>query len=423
MRSSGYVEGSSSTTSAPNNSWFGTGDVGQWTGGILRVIDRRTNVIKLSQGEFVELGKLELLFSRARHIHRIFIYADSFKASVVAIVLPSLECTCMTTEQVNSLVMSEIQEIARTANLRAFEIPCAAFVDRNSEWTASNGCLTEANKVLRRGIISKYKSHIDSLYVRAAVSKELTKLSQTLSIDSTGLTFSQLGGDSLSAVRVLNSLRAQAIQVSYDDLIRNPFGHVSAVSDDLSVMLHADYVTLESEEKKMQELIVREIPSTQAQPNTEIANILLTGCTGFLGTHLLAALLSCYPTAKIYCLTRDVQKLPTLHDRLIPICGDLSKQLLGLSEEVFDSLCKNIDIVFHNGCNVNHLLPYEELYNTNVRPIFDIVRLAVRHHLKPVSHISSVSFYSRQHTRKNGYGTSKVHLECSFFLTSVVGCR
>ena len=65
-----------------------TGDVGISEGeGRLRLIDRRKNFFKLSQGEFVAAQKLEALYETLPEIDQIVIHGDSTMDSVIAIVV------------------------------------------------------------------------------------------------------------------------------------------------------------------------------------------------------------------------------------------------------------------------------------------------------------------------------------------------
>jgi len=133
--------------------------------------------------------------------------------------------------------------------------------------------------------------------------------------------------------------------------------------------------------------------------------ILLTGVTGFLGIYLLHELLN-QTTADIYCLVRAEStsagrhKIETklkeffLYDdrypaRIIPICGDLSRPLLGLTQSQFQQMAQQIDTIYHNGALVNHLYPYALLKAANVSGTQEILRLATQVKLKPVHYIST----------------------------------
>ena len=141
----------------------------------------------------------------------------------------------------------------------------------------------------------------------------------------------------------------------------------------------------------------------------EPKSIFLTGATGFLGAYLLRELLH-KTTADIYCLIRcgnsedgknRLQKHlefyllweETFSSRIIPVVGDLSKPLLGLSEGDFNELAGIIDIIYHNGAWVNSARPYSILKPANVLGTQEVIRLASILQTKPVHFISTLGFF------------------------------
>lgn len=148
-------------------------------------------------------------------------------------------------------------------------------------------------------------------------------------------------------------------------------------------------------------------PDTLPPQITTPTSILLTGATGFLGALLLWELLQ-QTQADIYCLVRaqDIesgkQKLRNtlesysiwdagLGDRLIPVIGELSQPLLGLTEQQFQQFASHIDVIYHNGAFVNFTLPYAALKAANGLGTQEVLRLASLIKLKPVHFISSTS--------------------------------
>ncbi len=142
-------------------------------------------------------------------------------------------------------------------------------------------------------------------------------------------------------------------------------------------------------------------------------NILLTGATGFVGAFLLHELLQA-TKAKIHCLIRakntelardkikKVSKSYNLYqqwqesfsNRIIPIVGDLSQPLLGLSQSQFQQLSTEIDTIYHNGAWVHHTSPYSLLKATNVLGTQEVLRLACKNKVKPVHFISTISVFA-----------------------------
>jgi amino acid adenylation domain-containing protein/thioester reductase-like protein/non-ribosomal peptide synthase protein (TIGR01720 family) len=138
--------------------------------------------------------------------------------------------------------------------------------------------------------------------------------------------------------------------------------------------------------------------------------IFLTGATGFVGAFLLHELLH-RTSANIYCLVRSSDaesgkhKLqshlesyllwnPSFNERIIPVAGDLSKPLLGLSHQQFQFLASEIDLIYHNGAAINLVYPYSVLKATNVLGTQEILRLASQLQVKPVHYISTLSVLS-----------------------------
>ncbi|AVH69221.1 thioester reductase domain-containing protein [Nostoc sp. 'Lobaria pulmonaria (5183) cyanobiont'] len=146
------------------------------------------------------------------------------------------------------------------------------------------------------------------------------------------------------------------------------------------------------------------------QPTVEPSCILLTGATGFVGAFLLYELLQ-QTSCDVYCLIR-ANSTELAHNklrnylesyllweegfssRIIPVIGDLSQPLLGLSESQFHELADTIDVIYHNGAWVHHASPYSLLKATNVLGTQEVLRLACQTKVKPVHLISATSVFS-----------------------------
>lgn len=136
--------------------------------------------------------------------------------------------------------------------------------------------------------------------------------------------------------------------------------------------------------------------------------IFLTGATGFLGAFLLQELLL-KTEANVYCLVRtdpesgkiriknNLKSYEIWHedftDKIIPVQGDLSQPLLGLSSQDFQKMSSIIDVIYHNAAWINYVYPYSALKPTNVLGTQEILRLASQQKIKPVHYISTIAVF------------------------------
>lgn len=145
------------------------------------------------------------------------------------------------------------------------------------------------------------------------------------------------------------------------------------------------------------------------EPKEKPESIFVTGGTGFLGAFLIQELLH-QTEADIYCLVRaaDAESgknrlLQNLQEyevwdeqygsRIIPVAGDLSKPLLGLSNEQFELLAAKIDSIYHSAALLNYVYPYSGMKAANVLGTQEIIRLASTVKRKPLHHVSSIAVF------------------------------
>jgi thioester reductase-like protein len=123
--------------------------------------------------------------------------------------------------------------------------------------------------------------------------------------------------------------------------------------------------------------------------------VFITGTTGFAEAFLLNELLATYPlSCKFICLVRCnkssmnpfdriYQNMSSLYlwkeeyrDRIIAIQGYLTEEKFGLDNQTYEKLAEQIDIIFHCDAIVNFILPYSQLYGSNVFGTREIIHLA-----------------------------------------------
>jgi len=78
---SGYLKDEAKTREVMDeDNWLHTGDIGRWTPhNTMKIIDRKKNMYKLSQGEYIAPEKIEDAYSRCQFVSQVFVYGDSYK--------------------------------------------------------------------------------------------------------------------------------------------------------------------------------------------------------------------------------------------------------------------------------------------------------------------------------------------------------
>lgn len=152
---------------------------------------------------------------------------------------------------------------------------------------------------------------------------------------------------------------------------------------------------------------------------SESENIFLTGATGFLGAFLIRDILNRNGKTTVFCLVRcsDIYsgleriKANMQHykcwkneyrTRITVIKGDLIKPHFGVDDDVWQTLCANIDSVIHCGAVLNFLYPYSAMKSSNVLSTVEALRLCTTGKMKYMNYISSYSVYDNpSHFGKN----------------------
>ncbi|GAM20428.1 hypothetical protein SAMD00019534_036030 [Acytostelium subglobosum LB1] len=175
----GYFKDDAKTQQDFKDGWFATGDIGRWNrDGSLSIIDRKKNIFKLSQGEYVAVERVEGALLNSQWVAQVFIYGDSQKANLVAIVHPhpdkveewaklkgivaSFEQLCSNRE-LNQIVLKDMESTARQTKLFGFEIPKRVHLISEA-FSDVNGLLTPSFKLKRQQIKDRYKHAIDDMY-------------------------------------------------------------------------------------------------------------------------------------------------------------------------------------------------------------------------------------------------------------------
>lgn len=453
----GYYKKPEATASVMTEDGFlKTGDIMEQRGPDHLVwVDRRGNVIKLSQAEFVAVGPLETTYlGNSSLIEQCFVYGSSYRSYLLAVVVPDIEVARAelgedpTDAQLRELVLREMKEVARKAELKNFEIPRDVIIERE-RFTYENGLLSSARKPLRPNLKRKYADRLESMYedMDRQQQAELARLREggggsvvervagafkanlglaKLEIDNPR-SFGDLGGDSLGAVG-LSLLFEEMFEVSVPvSAILHPAASVAWLAEMIERLMagegvtmadvHPDSDVLRAEDLKLYKVLDEATltgAADAAPPVQEIRNILLTGANGFLGRFLCLEWLehAAARDGKVYCIARGKnepearQRIENAFDKgdadlksrfdrladqhLVVLCGDLAERQLGLNAAQYAELAEQVDHIVHPAALVNHRLSYENLFAPNVMGTAELIGLALTKKLKRFDYISTV---------------------------------
>ncbi len=447
----GYYKRAETTADVfDDDGYYRTGDVfAEVAPDRLVYVDRRNNVLKLAQGEFVALAKLEAVFGNSPLVRQIYLYGNSAQPYLLAVVVP----TDVNTSK--AAIAESLQQAARQAGLQSYEVP-RDFIIEATPFSLENGLLTGIRKLAWPKLKQRYGERLEQLYADLAEGQanELTELRRSgarapalqtvsraaaamLGAAKSDLTpdahFTDLGGDSLSALtfgNVLHEIFDVDVPVG---VIVSPANDLAAVADYVegqrqgakrpsfasvhgrgAVQVHAADLTLDKFIDEATLAAAADLP----QPSREVRTVLLTGATGFLGRYLALQWLERmnFVDGKVIALVRarsdedararldktfgvgSAHGGPTLleHYRQLAanhlevVAGDKGEANLGLDPQTWQRLADTVDLIVDPAALVNHVLPYSELFGPNALGTAELVKLALTGKIKPYTYVSTI---------------------------------
>lgn len=162
--------------------WFYTGDIGEFLPkGLLRIIDRKKDLVKLQNGEYVSLGKVETVLKTHPLVDNVCVCGSSLSTFIVALIQPN---EAALKQKAKSLSIDENQSLAQLcqnpilhnavaneltthctkSNLAKYEVPLKYKLCKEV-WTPEMDLVTAALKIRRIQIQKFYQEDIQNMYL------------------------------------------------------------------------------------------------------------------------------------------------------------------------------------------------------------------------------------------------------------------
>ena len=295
------------------------------------VIDRRKDVLKLSQGEFVAVGPLGTVFEGGSAVlKQVYLYGNSVRSYLLAVIVPDEKAVqtllgdTPKDNDIRALIQDELRAVGKAENLKSFEIP-RDFIIEHEPFSQENGLLSSVRKRLRPALKRKYGAQLETIYA-AAENRQKDEIAELKRADSPlspaekigkvleaqlGLTavdvssdrnFAQWGGDSLGAVLFGLSLEdIFGVEVQPNTLL-SPTGSIAAwasyIEHALSGEARVSFASIHGEDAThlslsdlclsnfMDKTTLDAAKHLKASEPPDAQTVLITGANGFLGRFI-----------------------------------------------------------------------------------------------------------------------------------------
>ncbi|CAN1778654.1 Long chain acyl-CoA synthetase 4 [Linum perenne] len=176
---SGYYKREDLTEEVLIDGWFHTGDVGEWQpDGSMKIVDRKKNIFKLSQGEYVAVENLENIYGSTPGIDSIWVYGNSFESFLIGVVNPNQPAlekwaqengisedfrTLCENPKAKEHILEELTKIGKEKKLKGFELLKGVHLEPEP-FDMERDLLTPTYKKKRPQLLKYYQNVIDNLY-------------------------------------------------------------------------------------------------------------------------------------------------------------------------------------------------------------------------------------------------------------------
>ncbi len=403
----------------PGARMYRSGDLVWWgADGQLRYLGRADEQVKI-RGYRIELGEVQAALAGVEGVEQAVVIAREDRPGDKRLV-------GYVTESVTGAVDPAEARAGLAERLPAYMVPAAVVV-------AAALPLTVNGKLDTRALPApEYTDTGDGYRAPANPTEEILAgiYARVLGLERVGVddSFFDLGGDSLSAMRVIAAIntgldaglavRAMFEAPSVRSLSQQLGRHGSAAGPSFASVHGGDTTEVRAGDLTLDKFIDATTltgASTLPRPSVEVRTVLLTGATGFLGRYLALEWLERMDLVggTLICLVRgkddedarrrldktfdsgDPELLRHFQelaaDHLEVIAGDKVEANLGLDQQTWQQLADIVDLIVDPAALVNGVLPYSELFGPNVVGTAELIRMALTTKLKTYSYVSTLN--------------------------------
>lgn len=407
---------------------YRTGDIGKWTPEGIELCGRRDNQVKI-RGFRVEPEEIEHCLRGSGLSRQLAVVIDEQRRILVYATQPLNEqaesglreyAERLLPDYMRPTFYQWLPEMPYTANGK---VDRQALLKRPRELPQAHQRLTPNNTI---------ETRLLTLW------SELLELSEEQI--STDDSFFNLGGHSILLSRLLLAVREQFGRgIPINRFIEMPtLQRLAQLVSGASLVTNSLDPQAEHDARRELQLDIR--PLAQLG---DVHKVIVTGANGFLGVHLVEALLA-WGASEVACLVR-CSATQSAHERFLQALeenrlgsldlsrvkvfdADLRRPQLGLSNSDFGYLDTQYGALVHNAAQVNHVLDYQALAADNIEPLFECLRLCEGRRKKIFNFISTLSACSAiasdgQVLEQDAVQTPPIYLRNGYNLSKWVGER
>ncbi|MCR8642739.1 amino acid adenylation domain-containing protein [Paenibacillus sp. N1-5-1-14] len=365
---------------AENDRIYKSGDIVRLLeNGTIEYVGRRDSQIKI-RGHRIEIGEIEDCLSKYPNVQDVAIIPKKDQEN------QNMLAAFFTSQDQSELAVPEIRKFL-VEHLPSYFVP--KFINQIEQMPIAPTGKLDRKKLALIELAEDHAPSEDYVAPENEVQRIIVEAwEEVLSTKPIGINddYFQVGGDSLKIMRLLVLLKPHFAGLRINDFFQ--YKTVAELALRVETLAEEDQLEEVSsgvwEVSDLDEHPVRVEGSVQIEDYALPKHVLITGTTGYLGSHLLYELLQS-SEAHMYCLVRKsatgaslerLEQIMTLyfgdkiiqamHGRVTIVEGDLEVEQLGLSEADRVLLHEKVDTILHSAADVRHFGDVASFAKTNI---------------------------------------------------------